>query len=80
MKIIVDLTDEKGHLTFGDVKIHEFFLSFEGNLCQKCGEYSYNVITDADGKLCSGRIDNCARHLFIEKKIDLAFKLRNEIS
>lgn len=80
MKIVVDLTEAEKILTFGELKINNFFLCTRGNLCQKYTDNSYNKITDADGNLCSGRVDNCAMNLIIHKRIDLAFKLRNEIS
>lgn len=78
--MIVDLTEAEKIFTFGELKINDFFLSTRGNLCQKYTDDSYNKITDADGNLCSGRVDNCLPNLIIHKRIDLAFKLRNKIS
>jgi len=36
---------------FGDVEFGQFFVNMYGCFCQKTGSCSYNIITDANGKL-----------------------------
>jgi hypothetical protein len=56
MKIILK-EDQSLKPVFGDVKVNQFFVDCYGYLCQKHSSDSYNVITDANGRLVSERVD-----------------------
>lgn len=58
MKIIFKNQEVSKQSTFGDVKIDQFFVNFAGNLCQKYCSDSYNIITNFNGSLNSGRFDD----------------------
>ena len=45
-------------LVFGDVEEDQLFVSVYGNLCQKVGRDSYNIIADNTGEPCAGHIDD----------------------
>jgi hypothetical protein len=57
MKIIFE-EDQSTLPVFGDVKLEQFFVNCCGCLCQKYSSNSYNIITDSNGGLTSGRVDD----------------------
>ena len=49
MKFILETPEEKTLPTFKDVEVNQFFVTLDGELCQKIGCSSYNMITLRDG-------------------------------
>lgn len=49
MKFILETPAEEKTLTFEDVEINQFFVTIYGELCQKIGRSSYNMIAEKDG-------------------------------
>lgn len=48
IKFITEENNRK-RLTFGDVKNNQFFVDYEGDLCQKINEGRYHVLADERG-------------------------------
>jgi len=45
--------ETENKLTFGDVKVNQFFIDEDGALSQKVNDCSYTVIAYADGSPCA---------------------------
>jgi regulatory protein YycH of two-component signal transduction system YycFG len=67
MQFILKQEEETKRLTFGDVKIDQFFVNSHGCFCQKYCIDSYNKITNSDGSLFSRRVDCVSPNDFIER-------------
>lgn len=74
MKIIFK-EDNSKKVVFGDVKIDQFFVNNLGHLCQKYCCDSYNIITDANGALNSGRVDDISRNMIIKRVLPEVLKI-----
>lgn len=74
----IDLTAATELAAFADVHLDQFFIDYNGFLCQKCTSTSFNVIADPDGNANSLRADNIDPTIPIKSKFDLYFKLKRK--
>ena len=75
-KQLIDLSlPREKPLTFGDVKIDDFFIDDIGRLSQRYNGDHYNILTDSTGRRSSGRMSNISLNQPIKRLIDLEFKL-----
>lgn len=49
MKFILETPAEEKRLTFEDVEVNQFFVTVDGELCQKIGSSSYSMVALKDG-------------------------------
>ena len=59
MKFILETPEEKTLPTFEDVDTNQFFVTLDGELCQKIGYSSYNMITLRDGTPYADHFSDC---------------------
>lgn len=67
MKFILETPAEEKILTFEDVKVNQFFVTVDGELCQKINSSSYNLIAVKDGTPFADYLSNS--YGFIIKRI-----------
>ena len=59
MKIIFKGQKREKTPTFGDVSRNQFFVDWDGYLCQKNTEDAYHMIADPGGLPFAGIVDRC---------------------
>lgn len=67
MKFILETPEEKTLPTFEDVDTNQFFVTLDGELCQKISCSAYNMITLRDGTPYADYLSD--RHGFVINRI-----------
>lgn len=73
--IRIDFENDNTKLTFNNVKTNEFFICWQGKLCQKMNDRNANIIANKDGSSCADRYDNIVYNMPILKILGKALNV-----